>query len=207
MTKSHDRKHNKKAYNSTSNGHGFKVRPGQKSHQQQPQPIKRDNHSIQPQKQQKMTILKPTDEIFDPAIVSKYMLWKTDYSKAGPGLNNHGNTCFLNSTLQCLLHTPALSQVLLNESQVALKGLDSRNNSTQRSILQHYQSLVVDIWTPTGKRRTISPRSMVQNIKRVGKQFRPNRQEDAHEYLRYIHIKIFVYTYSYVYIKMHIDMK
>ena len=25
---------------------------------------------------------------------------------------------------------------------------------------------------------------MVQNIRRVGKQFRPNRQEDAHEYLR-----------------------
>lgn len=32
----------------------------------------------------------------------------------------------------------------------------------------------------------MSPRSMVQSIRRVGKQFRPQRQEDAHEYLRHL---------------------
>lgn len=44
-------------------------------------------------------------------------------------------------------------------------------------------SLATDVWTRATK-RALSPRSMVQNIRRVGKQFRPNRQEDAHEYLR-----------------------
>ena len=32
--------------------------------------------------------------------------------------------------------------------------------------------------------RTVSPRGMVRNIRLVSKQFRPMRQEDAHEYLR-----------------------
>lgn len=47
-----------------------------------------------------------------------------------------------------------------------------------------YFSLVVNVWTPSNPKKTMSPRIMVQNIRRVGKQFRPNRQEDAHEYLR-----------------------
>lgn len=191
MTKSHSKHHKKKEFNSASSaGHGFKNRYSLQDNQERSHPSKRDHHPNQKKlssndqqllKQPSKIFLKSTDEIFDPAIVAKYMLWETS-SKAGPGLNNHGNTCFLNSTLQCLLHTPALSQILLKESQMALRGLD--RNSSQQTILQYYQRLVVDVWTPSSKRKTLSPRTMVQNIRRVGKQFRPNRQEDAHEYLR-----------------------
>ena len=69
-------------------------------------------------------ITKPTKEMFDQQIVAQYMQWKTA-TRAGPGLFNHGNTCFLNSTIQCLLHTPPLAQVLVKESKLALRGLDS----------------------------------------------------------------------------------
>jgi ubiquitin carboxyl-terminal hydrolase 36/42 len=48
----------------------------------------------------------------------------------------------------------------------------------------YYYRLVADIWSTSAPPRNISPRGMVQSIKRVGKQFRPMRQEDAHEYLR-----------------------
>jgi ubiquitin carboxyl-terminal hydrolase 36/42 len=39
------------------------------------------------------------------------------------------------------------------------------------------------VWAPSPG-RAISPRAMVNSIRRVGKQFRNCRQEDAHEYLR-----------------------
>lgn len=79
----------------------------------------------------------PTPGLFAPLIVTKYMEWKM-ISRAGPGLFNHGNTCFLNSTLQCLLHTPALTQVLINESKIALSGCE-RDDKQQKTMLQLFQ--------------------------------------------------------------------
>lgn len=40
---------------------------------------------------------------------------------------NHGNTCFLNSTLQCLVHTPPLAQILLNDP-LAIRGFSTQEN-------------------------------------------------------------------------------
>ena len=34
-----------------------------------------------------------------------------------PGLVNHGNTCFMNSALQCLAHTKELSDYFMSELQ------------------------------------------------------------------------------------------
>ena len=92
----------------------------------------------------------PTPGMFDPSLVLANMHW-TSMSRAGPGLFNQGNTCFLNSTLQCLLHTPAFTQILLKEPQAALRGLDRRGEDKgengQKAILQHYQRYVSHIFT------------------------------------------------------------
>ena len=46
-----------------------------------------------------------------------------------------------------------------------------------------YFRLVEDIWKSNHNNRAYSPKSMVANIRQVGKQFHKSRQEDAHEYL------------------------
>lgn len=80
---------------------------------------------------------KPPTVILESSVVSEYMQW-ISASKPGPGLLNHGNTCYLNSTIQCLLHTPPLAQLLLKKSSLAMRGLSSKTNQ-QTSILQLYQ--------------------------------------------------------------------
>lgn len=40
--------------------------------------------------------------------------WERVY-RVGAGLHNLGNTCFLNSTIQCLTYTPPLANYLLSK--------------------------------------------------------------------------------------------
>lgn len=42
------------------------------------------------------------------------MKWERVY-RVGAGLHNLGNTCFLNSTVQCLTYTPPLANYLLSK--------------------------------------------------------------------------------------------
>lgn len=120
------------------------------------------------------------------------------FNRVGPGFFNHGNTCFLNSTLQCLIHTPPLVQILLFDNTV-LNNFNNNNNEKNKNnnhnnhnnnnnvpILLLFKRFIDEIYKNNNSLKVISPRQMVNTLRRLNKSFHSYQQEDAHEYLYHL---------------------
>ena len=111
--------------------------------------------------------------LFDEQLILKYIKWHK-ITRIGPGFYNDGNSCYLNSTLQCLIHTPPLAQILIQESQIVMRNIGPKNiinndsnnrtinNHSQQQggkpILQHFHSLVNEVLNANSSSKAISPR-------------------------------------------------
>ncbi|KAF8639892.1 hypothetical protein AX17_001144 [Amanita inopinata Kibby_2008] len=100
--------------------------------------------------------------------------WPANYNR-GTGLNNTGNTCFLNSALQCLLHTPPLLRVLIahKESCRIEKGF---------CMSCSLRAVAVKSYTTS---HAFTPVPITERLQMIAKHMRRGRQEDSHEFLRY----------------------
>lgn len=98
-------------------------------------------------------------------------------SRVGAGLHNLGNTCFLNSTVQCLTYTPPLANFLLSKEH-------SRNCPPGGfCMLCVMQNHMIQAFANSGN--AIKPVSFIRDLKKIARHFRFGSQEDAHEFLRY----------------------
>ncbi|KNC83659.1 hypothetical protein SARC_04092 [Sphaeroforma arctica JP610] len=121
-------------------------------------------------------LAEPARVLYPPAKVNQTMRWRS-VQKAGCGLGNNSNTCFLNSVLQCLTHTPPLANYLMSGEHV-------RNCRSQRTACAMCEMEAHVKIAFTTKHSSVYPKKIVNNLKVWAKHFRKGRQEDAHEFLR-----------------------
>uniref|UniRef100_A0AAQ4QK21 ubiquitinyl hydrolase 1 n=1 Tax=Gasterosteus aculeatus aculeatus TaxID=481459 RepID=A0AAQ4QK21_GASAC len=102
--------------------------------------------------------------------------WEGVY-RVGAGLHNLGNTCFLNSTVQCLTYTPPLANYLLSKEH---SRACHQSGFCMICIMQNH---IIQAFANTAN--AIKPVSFIRDLKKIARHFRFGSQEDAHEFLRY----------------------
>ncbi|XP_062457522.1 ubiquitin carboxyl-terminal hydrolase 42-like [Rhea pennata] len=119
-------------------------------------------------------IAPPQRMLFPPEKIS--VAWRQRQS-VGAGLHNLGNTCFLNSVLQCLTYTPPLANYMLS-------GEHSQSCRAQGfCMLCTMETHVNQVLFCSAS--AIEPTAVFSDLRRIGEHFCFGRQEDAHEFLRY----------------------
>ncbi|KAJ2356222.1 hypothetical protein GGF43_002208 [Coemansia sp. RSA 2618] len=99
------------------------------------------------------------------------------------GLNNLGNTCFMNSALQCLGHFRDLTQYFV--SNVYTSELNRENPLGMKgAVASAYGRLVKAMWEIG--RGAYAPRMFKQTIAQWAPQFRGYNQQDAPEFLAFL---------------------
>ncbi|KAI1892726.1 hypothetical protein AGOR_G00136510 [Albula goreensis] len=114
---------------------------------------------------------------------SSYCYRETQSQPGLCGLSNLGNTCFMNSALQCLSHASPLTKYFLDDQYEA--EINRENPLGMRGeIAEAYADLVKQMWL--SRSSYVAPRTFKTQVGRFAPQFSGYQQQDSQELLAFL---------------------